>query len=91
MAEDGALLGAASRAVATGDLVVYDAVAEVALRAVVGRLDVVAVQADEQLGVVPSVALLELPGLADADREAEDQAVGRPLDPDRAGWPTSRA
>src|SRR5919199_366558 len=59
-----------------------DAVPEVALGAVVGRLDVIAVQADEQLVAVSAVALLQLPGLADANREAEDQPVGGPLDPD---------
>jgi hypothetical protein len=53
--EDGALLGAASGAVAAGDLVVDDAVTQVALGAVVGWLDIVPVQADEQLIAVPAV------------------------------------
>src|SRR5438067_12963466 len=62
--------------------VVDDAVAEVALGAVVGRLDVIPVQADEQLVPVAAVALLELPRLADADREAEDEPIGSTLDAD---------
>lgn len=65
--EDGALLGATVGAVAARELVVDDAVAQVALGAVVGRLDVIPVEADEQLVAVPTVALLELPGLTDPD------------------------
>jgi hypothetical protein len=79
--EGGALLGATPGAVAAGDLVVDDAVPEVTLGAVVGQFDGLAVEADEELVAVAAVALLELPGLADADREAEDQPVGRALDP----------
>jgi hypothetical protein len=61
---------------------VDDAVAQVALGAVVGGLDVVAVEADEQLVAMAAVALLELPSFPDADREAEDQPIGRAFDPD---------
>lgn len=68
-----------------------DAIAEVTLGAVVGRLDVVAVEADEQLVAMASVAFLELLGLADADGEAEDRPVGGALDTGRAGWRTSQA
>jgi hypothetical protein len=57
------------RAEAADDLAVDDGRAEAPLGAVVGRLDSVAVEANEQLRAMPAIALLESPGLGDANGE----------------------
>jgi hypothetical protein len=55
---------------------------QVPLRAVVGRLDIAAGQANEELVSVAAAPFVELPGLARSERRPEDEVVGSALDQD---------
>ena len=78
---DGRGLGAPGGAEAADDLAVDDGGAQVALGAVVGGLDVVAVQEDVEAVAVGAVALLEPSGLGlRRDVAVEHQPIGGVLD-----------
>src|SRR5437762_3207896 len=78
---DGRGLGAPGGAEAADDLTVDDRRTEVALRAIVRGLDVIAVQEDVEAVAVAAVALLEASGLSlGGDVAVEDQPIGGVLD-----------
>ena len=74
--EDAAPSGAGLGAVAAGHLAVHHCWAQIPLRAVVGRLHIFPLEEHEQGCPVLAVPLLELPGLAAAQRRPENQSRG---------------